>query len=247
MNKWNLQKTGLAVMFVGISFLAAQEAPVRIEMVPIGRKMVHEESVKDLPPHWAGGLVWPSEEFIRSNQVSLSNPGVQHAIKLTSQWLRTVLLPKWLPGDTVEVLPIQSDVGKEDTIRMRYRADDHVIQISSTSFTLRVAIAPYVDSTNASVLTPESAREYVADSLRVFFQGSDKILSTCGWQIEKSKTGYSGIIKRSPDAWWDGVTWWTNGDITLISMPKIDPTSATLPSSDPEWFSAHKKNSRILK
>jgi hypothetical protein len=222
------------------SSLAALGGPAPCSTVPPDQAFFQEALDAPLPEYLKSALRWPLEREIQLRKAPGDDPRVQRAIQSTLRWLAVLLRPEDRPDPArVEVLALRPgpEGGGEirhDTIRLRYRVDRVLFQVTANSRDLILVIL----AGQAAALTEDASRRAVAAVLGAHLNQAERIPPACRWQVHPTWRGMEGLTTNCPTAWWESVSWWTDGGTFLFRVLKVDPGLPRMPSFRPDWFTA---------
>lgn len=239
-----MRVSAFVLTFLSIN-LTAKEKPVKIEKIESRANIFKDELKGDIPSYWKKDLAWPSESEINLRQIPLNDVTVQYPVRSTMEWLTTILRSEWVPQESkINVIPLKAGVqGNEkipyDSVRLRYRAGDYLIQVSSDSRDIVIIMKSInVASIKKDVFEAEEANRFANETVAIFFNEADQIPKTCDWKIRKINKSVEGVINNVPMAWWQSVNWSTDGSIIMFSIQKLDPNNPRRPYLIPNWFSS---------
>jgi len=241
----------LILLFVQIpSTLRAQDTSIKIYKNFNENPRPLDSFSSSIPHHLIKNILWPSEEEINFRKFSLNEKTVQYPLHSTKKWLKTILHSAWIPEESqIEILALRagkngSEMVTFDSVIMRFRTDDHCIQITSDSrdmvFVIR-AINSYNTLNNKSNNDIENINKYINEMINKFFNASEKIIKTCNWKSTSSGHGFEGFITNYPTTWWGSIGWWTDGATTVFTLQKLDQNHPRPPVFEPNWFSPQPK------
>jgi hypothetical protein len=236
-----LKNTRLALAALGA--LAAPGAPAPCSKVPHDQGCFTQILDAPMPEYLKDGLSWPLEREIQLRKASGADPRVQRCIRSTLRWLGLLLRPEVLPDPSrIEVLalhpgPEGAEEIRHDTIRLRYRLDPVLFQITANSRDLIIVIQDARKAAQPSLAADASCRA-VASTLATYFNHAERVQPACRWKTRPARQGMEGLTTNCPTAWWESVSWWTDGETFLFRILKVEPGLPRMPSFVPGWFTA---------
>jgi hypothetical protein len=201
-----------------------------------------------------GFITWPSDSHINLKMVTQPRPPsetrspeqkrIAHvspsdAKTQSVEWGNQILQTRWIPDNLEDqMLTLGDDVeDKFETVRVRYRVGNIVIQITQTCWNIWLVIKR---EDLPEAVTDEQRLSLVRDTIRSF-------LNTEAYSISLGDNIGLGIVERYVDFLVgiaspippDGIRfipWITDGRAVAIGISKEYPNSAYVPTPDDDWF-----------
>lgn len=230
-------------LLLGAIVMTANESggkQIKVQKIPNDYAVLAESVVGDLHAFKKASFAWPAESTINAQSVDHSRKAVQDACKSTLHWLSAVLHSDFVPQESeLQLFPLKSQVQAHDVVRLRYKTDDYMMQVMSTSSGITVIIKDVSEEAPGKPIDIGQAKTYVRQCIDRFLNEADHVKSVSMKNVHMTKHGVEGLPEVEPETcnyWWGLVSWWTDGNTVLFSTGKADG-SAVEPTLKKDWLS----------
>lgn len=187
-------------------------------------------------------LLWPNEVEIRDRLADPRTNGVRRAVKFSFIWLDKIMKPEWVPAVTnVSMLPLKRGLNGSDVVRWRYRVGTSIVQISSTSWGMLIAVKDGADTSKVSMA--DDVRAKAKTVIEKYFNHAEDMIHYSTSTVVKEATGFRCTPlddRMGSNQWWGRFNWWTDGILWVFIVPKFDGRSVS-PSDMKDWFDVEAK------
>lgn len=233
----------LFVIFVAIGCAFCEEKAIQekivAEKIPDDYVFIDIATTMHFHPFKKAAVCWPSVKEIAESKIAVNKDAAQKAISETMEWLKRILSPEWVPEQSsIDFFPMKAYIQKCDAIYCRYKIKNYAFQIISTSWSMIVIVKDISRNQLSESIEINNAQAHVSTVLDMFVQKSDKIKTASMTKVIKTANGVKGTpdMKSSLPAWWNLVSWWTDGNTVMLGTCKADG-GPSFPGGQEVWFS----------
>jgi len=233
----------LAVFFFVIECTFCEEKgnqeKILAEKIPDDYVFINAAIAEHFHPFKKAAVCWPTAKQIAESRAAVNEKAAKEAIDLTMKWIKLMLRPEWVPEQSsIDFFPMKAYIQKNDAIYCRYKIKNYAFQIISTYWSMIIIIKDISQNQPLGNIEIENTKTHVSVVFDMFMQKSDKIKNASMAKVIKAANGVNGTpdMKSSLPAWWNLVSWWTDGNTVMLGACKADG-GPSFPGGQEVWFS----------